>query len=360
MESLNANKDSINDKEKNEQIENKKEGIINENTKEEIKKEEDIKKEDTSKKEEKTENTNKEDIKKEDIKKQEIKKEIKKVIIEKSALERSGMKIMGKVPYYLNCIACHGLCVDPYEFTCGHGLICEDCIEFVDFCPKCNVKTNLKKSIYINMTINKISVKCEFCHNFVSDFERVRTHTLNCLKREFECNEAGCKYKSKKQDFLKHISENHTKELITHFITERKDSETFLMNDKNNDLGNNAKIGENGKYYCEQEFMLDLDEKSSDQESDQKPPNSHRKLCRLNGKYNCCSCMKLDLEIRNLPKGFLVNGDGIIAQYQEKFETFICGKELLDDCTSRCSYRRLCDACKTLNKVKKLYSQLFA
>jgi hypothetical protein len=43
---------------------------------------------------------------------------------------------------------------------------------------------------------------------------------------------------------------------------------------------------------------------------------------------NCASCMKLDIEMKKLPKGYLVNSEGVISRKGDT-NSFYCGRKCL-------------------------------
>ena len=75
--------------------------------------------------------------------------------------------------------------------------------------------------------------------------------------------------------------------------------------------------------------------------------------CGPDNGCNCASCMKLDLMIRQLPKGYLVNREGGVCRKGET-GSFYCGKKVLIGvafCDGYCGPTNgpTCVSCKTMN-----------
>lgn len=84
---------------------------------------------------------------------------------------------------------------------------------------------------------------------------------------------------------------------------------------KTNEAGFTARLGSSGKYYCGKNldpFCYCCDG-----------------FCGPTNGCNCNHCMKLDIEARRLPKGYLVNSEGATCR---KGETgiYYCGRKVMD------------------------------
>lgn len=109
-----------------------------------------------------------------------------------------------------------------------------------------------------------------------------------------------CKYEGKKDDFLKHIVEKHEKKIVQMFdfqITKDSQEETKTNVDgqikgnvnfnfdrvgiMKNDKGREAKLGENGKYFCGGILGTNC--------------MCCNGYCGPSNGCNCSSCMKLDI-----------------------------------------------------------------
>jgi hypothetical protein len=71
-------------------------------------------------------------------------------------------------------------------------------------------------------------------------------------------------------------------------------------------------IGTTGKYYCQDSLGI----KCECCDGNCGPTNGD----------NCIDCMELDIKMRNLPKGYLLNSEGSICKVDLKSETVCCGK----------------------------------
>lgn len=264
-----------------------------------------------------------------------------------STMEQHGIKLssIDKIPAYLRCAHCSGIVVDPQELSCCHALSCAVCISTKSIlCPKCKKPFDSKEAVIPKRMINEQKAKCAFNCGFESSVSEVRAHAVKCGEREFHCAVPGCDFKSKKGLFIEHLKGIHTKVLISSLRNKETESgPDDVIGDRENSKGFVAKIGSSGKYYCGQ--ALDVVEcKCCNGE------------CGPESGCNCSACMKLDLAARKLPKGFLVNGDGAIAQLQPGTEIYICGRKLMSSSDLRCSLKKMCKACSNLNICIKRYS----
>ena len=111
---------------------------------------------------------------------------------------------------------------------------------------------------------------------------------------------------------MKHLTEAHEEKIVKDYdktntkeLEEEKKETTKSgnkelnfdrINLKTNDRQRQARIGQSGKYYCG--GSLETSCACCDRQ------------CGPTNGCNCSSCMKLDLECRMLPKGYLVNKEG--------------------------------------------------
>jgi hypothetical protein len=74
---------------------------------------------------------------------------------------------------------------------------------------------------------------------------------------------------------------------------------------------------------------------------------------------NCVGCMELDLRVRGLPKGYLVNTAGNIAKIDNNLVYCGCivsmGKTM-----SMCTSKSQCFPCRNLSKTMDRYKRLYA
>lgn len=104
---------------------------------------------------------------------------------------------------------------------------------------------------------------------------------------------------------------------------------------KTNSKGVLARLGKNGKYYCGQRI------------------EGPRCGCcdgycgPING-CNCDACMMLDIELRKLPQGCLVNNQGRLAQINSTNGYYSCGVDMMG---MKCGENGLCAACTGLTRA---------
>jgi len=257
----------------------------------------------------------------------------------KPMLERCGVIIKeNEVPTYLKCIFCKGISVDPYELKCEHGLICEGCITYTKCCLMCNNLLDYQEAFLAKHKVQGFKAECLYCP-YEGTVSEVREHVIQCTDRIYECKE--CKYEGSIEEFVRHLEEKHAKEIVQEF-TSKKD-EDLLMKDRTNDQKKLAKIGSTGKYYCE------------DLLGNVRCACGCIKCGPISG-CNCKSCMKLDLQIRNLPKGFLVNSEGVISQFFPKEAKYACGRLLNAFHGTKCLPTEQCFQCNILNMVSGRYN----
>ena len=116
-----------------------------------------------------------------------------------------------------------------------------------------------------------------------------------------------------------------------------------------NDQGRKARLGDSGKYYC-----------GGPLETDCMCCNGY---CGPDNGCNCKYCMKLDIAVRALPKGYLVNRDGAACR-KGTSGNFYCGRKVLIGvafCDGYCGPTNgpSCVSCNTINQqVKDRYLKL--
>jgi hypothetical protein len=155
----------------------------------------------------------------------------------------------------------------------------------------------------------------------------MQDHLKKCSNRKFQCSQKDCKFEGKKEDFVNHVVESHKSMLIECFDLslipkeeEKKEGPSQQVSNHDriatmrNSAGNKARLGQTGKYYCGGR----LDTKCGCCDGSCGPTNG----------CNCRACMALDLQSRQLPKGYLVNKEGRTVRrgVQDKF---YCGSKVL-------------------------------
>jgi hypothetical protein len=150
-------------------------------------------------------------------------------------------------------------------------------------------------------------------------------HLKKCPKRLYTCRKCPGPFSGIKADFMAHLASQHELELIGSYdategsserIEEEKmatgtDQQLDRIGKTLNEAGRWARLGETGKFYCgallePRCFCCD----------------GH---CGTTNGCNCGPCMKLDVQSRRLPKGYLVNKEGRTARISAESGKFYCG-----------------------------------
>lgn len=119
-----------------------------------------------------------------------------------------------------------------------------------------------------------------------------------------------------------------------------------------NKFGREARLGESGKFYCG--GRLDgLKCKCCDGS------------CGPTNGCNCSGCMLLDVQKKQLPRGWLVNRDGASARCSPEEPTkFYCGRRVMTHDVFTDGYcgptdGNQCQACFKLNEQNRRYAQIW-
>lgn len=201
----------------------------------------------------------------------------------------------------LSCPICIEICIDAVETGCCGQLLCANCTVGLRACPCCRAEplsTSINRSIRRMIGAMPVECKC----GFKTTRSELPSHDLSCPMKILTCSVPNCRFEGTAGSFLTHITENHRKEVIAYFTTHETPTTSGPAPPTRDCIGakGRARIGSNGKYYCGS---------------------------RLNGSCGCCdgncgptngcncvNCMKLDIEARALPAGYLVNREGRIAR----------------------------------------------
>lgn len=108
-----------------------------------------------------------------------------------------------------------------------------------------------------------------------------------------------------------------------------------------NKSGKMASLGTTAKYYCGGPLLY----KCSCCDGN----------CGTTNGENCLGCMELDMKSRGLPKGFLVNSDGVICKVDIARKTVYCGTLVSSFRDSRCAPKDPCSSCNKLTKTLPRY-----
>lgn len=272
-------------------------------------------------------------------------------------------KVMTPDPQMDEYIQCH-ICLEPaedaVETECCHNVFCEGCIKIYGTkkheCPMCrqsNVKWN--ESPFIRQIVADKEVPCPYgCKKTIKKSE-VKEHKSDCEGVEFVCNTEGCKFKAGREEFIKHILSLHETSILENMcktsISKKASKGKFdsplakmrLLVGVMNSQNNLARPGSTGKFYCGKKL-------------DKMKCKCCNGNCGPTNGCNCSMCMQLDITIRSLPKGYLVNTAGRTAKYSPEAKVFYCNAVF--DTSEKCTQQTPCVDCARLITVKERYEHL--
>lgn len=309
------------------------------------------------------------------------------------------------------CSMCLDIFTDPMECENCHNNYCKKCCKQIKKCPLCMIEP-LK--VRENVTLKRILMDLKFIcpNNCGGSFTKsdIDNHIKECQLPLLYCS--ICLFQGNKDKFWLHITENHKEEIITSFA--KQSPNAFITNNSNqqplsqlaieknaypmekslpypsqqissiNDIkqinrtqtipqsnyNNNTRIndpnypsindisdketqkyflGSNGIYYCYQ------------------PSNLNCGCCNgvcAEGNCLCKHCMNLNMKIKRLNKGDLINKAGKVSRYSMNF--YYCGEKYLDQKKNVvgfvfqqevfCNYPHdPCPNCQSLNSILKKY-----
>lgn len=268
-----------------------------------------------------------------------------------------------KVFEELKCPVCWNIAQDPVESSCCHHIFCSNCSSQLDrFCAVCRQPTIYTPSVFARRITENVPCKCIHCQK---DFTRgtVKEHEVLC--GYVDCPAPNCHFKvlvsvlsytgckfllyllqDIKEKFLSHLFENHKDIVLKNYNRLFSIQPQAVFEDpvitKQNASGRTARLGSSSKYYCGGSL------------------NQRCVCCNgycgpTNG-CNCVDCMKLDVDSRRLPKGYLVNKEGAVAR-QGSTGIFYCGRKVMQPsnlCDGYCGPTNgpNCSSCIILDSFK--------
>jgi len=158
-----------------------------------------------------------------------------------------------------------------------------------------------------------------------------QTHLEKCEQFPLKCS--VCSESIKKSEYLKHLEFRHheivfpklslinqllifpSKDIMNHALSVTEYSNKAQINPYN---GSKARLGSNGKFYCGNPL-------------DGRMCGCCDGYCGPVDGCNCSGCMELDLKLRKLPKGWLVNSDGFPSTKCLDNGVFYCGRRVIID-----------------------------
>ena len=148
---------------------------------------------------------------------------------------------------------------------------------------------------------------CCFSCDFESGKNAMRTHIIeehgyelaSAMKHTnyMSCFIANCSFVGTRDAVQEHIMETHERELASAMkhMSYISDTEPFIIR---NIKGRQVEMADNGKFYCGKSDSIGY----------------HKQSCTSSSMSNCADCMKMDVLLRNLPYGSLVNKNGRICR----------------------------------------------
>ncbi|CDW77233.1 e3 ubiquitin-protein ligase herc2 [Stylonychia lemnae] len=244
-----------------------------------------------------------------------------------------------------------------------NNIMCEECIKSLKKrdCPSCRKEQFVfKQSILARRLIGTLPADCPNGCGEKSTIGNIDQHLRKCPLRVHVCQVDKCPFEGKKDEFLQHLVESHDLVLIRQYDAtsqstieeENKTQEVestemsgkFNLNfdrvgSMRNEKGKLARLGESGKYYC-----------GGPLETDCMCCNGY---CGPGNGCNCQYCMKLDMQVRMVPKGYLVNREGAMCR-KGTTSNYYCGRLCMKGvafCDGYCGPTNgpACPSCKLIN-----------
>ena len=128
----------------------------------------------------------------------------------------------------LECGICLQTCQAAVETCCCFNLFCQSCVASINRCPVCREEPFFNRPNHaVRRMISRLPVKCDACKNEVQR-ERMERHKLECECLQHNCS--ICDFVGSRKDFVKHLSDFHTANLVETFSS--KLSEINLFDDR--------------------------------------------------------------------------------------------------------------------------------
>ena len=115
------------------------------------------------------------------------------------------------------CPICLKLSVDAVESECCGSIFCNNCILKIEKneCPICrNHNFKYHNALGIRKLIKNLPVTCTFNCGHKDSNENMKKHYHTCQYRDYKCSVTGCNIVCKRDEFLKHLVNEHTSVLI--------------------------------------------------------------------------------------------------------------------------------------------------
>jgi hypothetical protein len=240
----------------------------------------------------------------------------------------------------LQCSVCIGYATNAVECSNCSNIFCESCVQNIK-CPLCRETVQYKPSFFARKLISNLPANCPNGCTTKLTIGTVDKHLTVCSNKDIPCNQPGCVFKAKSDDFIKHIVEQHKDSLLKLFDSSEKPSiqqnitNLDIFSTRMNGLGNLAVRGHTGRFYCGKKSDIRC--------------NGCDGNCGPDDGCNCSACLKLDIEFHKLSKQQMLNHEGIICELVEN--AFYCGRKYNYEML-KCAYQRgQCEGCKRMGHV---------
>lgn len=258
---------------------------------------------------------------------------------------------------HLKCIICLEIANDALITLCCHVLLCSNCSSLLQKkpCPNCRKRPfKLQPCYFARKLITQLPVPCtnQGCKQMTT-YGELKDHLKNCEFRVIKCPNSKCEFSGIRKEFLSHLVTEHASLLIekSHLLFVKDQSANSTDNKQDmiaivkNEKNVTSRLGITGKYYCKS-HMGSCKNNCCDQQ------------CGPDNGCNCLACMKLDIKMRRLPPGYLVNRSGFVARKSSATGLFYCGRRVLVNVPLTDGYcgptnGPNCEACKTLDVETK-------
>jgi hypothetical protein len=251
----------------------------------------------------------------------------------------------------LKCPVCLDYAEEPMECQFCNHIFCKNCIIGSDqskvkitLCPMCRKESNYKESAFAKRLLGNLPIACpNDCSTNISRNE-LKGHLTKCPNKNYSCNIVECNYQGKKLDFIQHIVSQHENDILNKFdkfsgqntqklyintpsiqssqlplekeinfnLLEIDDSNAINSNNSfKNSKGDLVSVGQTGIFYCTKRLGFNCGCCDGN--------------CGPDNGCCCKACMDLNIHIRNLPKGNMVNKEGRVAKWTRC--SYFCGVE---------------------------------
>ena len=249
------------------------------------------------------------------------------------------------------CSVCLNICCDAVEASCCTQIFCDKCVAGLQNCPTCRKSPFVvTASAALRRFINNMKIECKNCKLNLPRKDSME-HSIICPQNTHKCLAPGCDFSGLTESFKQHMISSHEKDFLRNINSIFKEgtapveTEELVKNDKNRVVTFNEFTN---KPYCSGPLLLCSCRQLSTNSS------CANRICGPDG-CNCKSCMRLHLQIKELPPGTLINNRGRAAVRNDAGR-FYCRIENCGTKGLTCSYCKKLDY--SLNSEFGIYKDL--